>query len=97
VEESRLSRVTVRIPYALRPFTHGAAEITVEALTLRHALSVIDRSHPGLCARVLTPEGNIRPNVNVFVGDASARDLDGLDTPLGDDAVVSIIPAVAGG
>jgi len=89
--------VTVRIPYALRPFTNGAAQITVEAITLRHALSVIDRSHPGLRARVLTPEGDVRPNVNLFVGDASVRDLDGLDTTLVDGAVVSIIPAVAGG
>jgi molybdopterin converting factor small subunit len=92
-----LSRVIVRIPYALQPFTKGAAEITVEALNLRHALSVIDRSHPGLCARVLTPEGDIRPNVNLFVGDTSARNLDGLNTSLDDGAVVSIIPAVAGG
>lgn len=92
-----MGRVTVRIPYALRPFTNGAAQITVEARTLRHALSAVDQSHPGLCARVLTPEGDIRPNVNLFVGDTSARNLDGLDTPLGDGAVVSIIPAVAGG
>jgi molybdopterin converting factor small subunit len=92
-----LSRVIVRIPYALQPFTKGAAEITVEALNLRHALSVIDQIHPGVCARVLTPEGDIRPNVNLFVGDTSARNLDGLNTSLDDGAVVSIIPAVAGG
>jgi len=92
-----LSRVTVRIPYALRPFTNGAAQITVEASTLRHTLSVLDRSHPGLRDRVLTPEGDIRPNVNLYVGDTSARDLDGLDTPVVDGGVVSIIPAVAGG
>ena len=92
-----MSRVTVRIPYALRPFTKGEAQIIVEALTLGDALSTIERSHPGLAARVLTPEGEVRPNVNLFVGETNARDWDGLSTPLGDGMVVSIIPAVAGG
>jgi molybdopterin converting factor small subunit len=92
-----LSRVTVGIPYALRPFTKGQAQITVEAFTVQHALSAIEQRYPGLCARILTPEGDIRPNVNLFVGEISIRDLDGLNTPLGDGEVVSIIPAVAGG
>jgi len=89
--------VTVRIPTALRPFTKGAAEITVDADTLGHALSAIERNHPGLSARILTPEGDIRPFVNLFVGDTSARFMDGLNTPIKDGAIISIIPAVAGG
>ncbi len=92
-----MSRVTLRIPYALRPFTKGAAQIIVEALTLGDALSTSEQSHPGLTARVLTPEGEIRPNVNLFIDETNARDLDGLSTPLGDGVVISIIPAVAGG
>ncbi|MGB3051852.1 MAG: MoaD/ThiS family protein [Polyangiales bacterium] len=89
--------MTVRIPTALRPFTSGAAEITVDADTLGHALSTIERRHPGLTARILTPEGDIRPFVNLFVGENSARFMDGLNTPVGDGAIISIIPAVAGG
>jgi molybdopterin converting factor small subunit len=89
--------VTVRIPTALRPFTKGATEITVDAATLGHALSAIERKHPGLSARILTPEGDIRPFVNLFVGETSARFMDGLNTPTEDGAIISIIPAVAGG
>jgi molybdopterin converting factor small subunit len=92
-----LNRVTVRIPTALRPFTNGAAEITVDADTLGHALSEIEQRHRGLSARILTPEGDIRPFVNVFVGDTSVRFMGGLKTPVRDGAVISIIPAVAGG
>lgn len=92
-----MNRVTVRIPTGLRPFTNGAAEITVDADTLGHALSVIEQRHPGLSARILTPEGDIRPFVNLFVGATSARFMDGLNTPVGDGTVISIIPAVAGG
>jgi len=89
--------VTVRIPTALRPFTNGAAEVTVDADTLGQALSEIERRHPGLSARILTPEGDIRPFVNLFVGDTSARFMDGLNTPVPDGVIISIIPAVAGG
>ena len=93
-----MNRVTVRIPTALRPFTNGAAaEITVDADTLGHALSTIEQCHPGLSARILTPEGDIRPFVNLFVGETSARFMDGLNTPVRDGAIISIIPAVAGG
>ena len=92
-----MNRVTVRIPTALRPFTNGVAEITVDADTLGHALSEIERRHPGLSARILTPEGDIRPFVNLFVGETSARFMDGLNTQVADGTIISIIPAVAGG
>jgi molybdopterin converting factor small subunit len=35
--------------------------------------------------------------VNVFLGSEDVRHLEGLDTPVEDGAVLSIIPAVAGG
>jgi len=89
--------VTVRIPTALRPFTNGAAEIGVEADTLGQALAEIEQHHPGLSARILTPEGDIRPFVNLFVGETSARFMEGLNTPVSNGAIISIIPAVAGG
>lgn len=92
-----MNRVTVRIPTGLRPFTEGAAKVTVDADTLGGALSEVEARHPGLSARILTPEGDIRPFVNVFVGDTSARFMDGLNTPVTDGLIISIIPAVAGG
>jgi molybdopterin converting factor small subunit len=53
--------------------------------------------HPQLVQRLLTPEGELRPFVNVFVGRANIRGLQGLATPVPPGAVVSILPAVAGG
>jgi len=69
----------------------------VEADTLGQALAEIEQHHPGLSARILTPEGDIRPFVNLFVGETSARFMDGLNTPVSNGAIISIIPAVAGG
>jgi hypothetical protein len=45
-----------------------------------------------LLSGILTPEGGLRPYVNVFVGE---RRLDGLQTALAEGYVVAIIPAVA--
>jgi molybdopterin converting factor small subunit len=92
-----VSKVTVQIPPPLRPFAEGAAELAVDAATVGEALARIGEDRPALIARVLTPEGELRPYVNVFVGERNARRLDGLDSRLREGDVVAIIPAVAGG
>jgi len=55
------------------------------------------RSHPGLRDRILVESGEVRPHVNVFVGNESIRYTGGLATPLPRDATIAIIPAVSGG
>lgn len=92
-----MSQITVHIPPPLRPFADHAAELAVDASTVGEALGRIGEHRPALLSRILTPEGELRPYVNVFVGDRNARRLQGLHTPLADGDVVSIIPAVAGG
>jgi molybdopterin converting factor small subunit len=92
-----MSRIIVQLPPPLRPFADGAAELPIEAGTVGEALARLGSGRPALLARVLTPEGELRPYVNVFVGERNVRRLDGLQTALADGAVVAIIPAVAGG
>jgi sulfur-carrier protein len=92
-----MSRVTIRIPMPLRGFTQGAGEVQVEAASVREALSALEAAHEGLLARVLSPDGELRQFVNVFVGNRDVRSLRGLSTALADGDVVAIVPAVAGG
>jgi molybdopterin converting factor small subunit len=92
-----VSQVTVQIPPPLRPFADDAAELRVEAHSVAEALAAIGAGRAALLARILTPEGELRPYVNVFVGERNIRRLDGLETRLGEADVVAIIPAVAGG
>ncbi|HUG97615.1 MAG TPA: MoaD/ThiS family protein [Gammaproteobacteria bacterium] len=92
-----MSRIIVLIPPPLRPFAGGAAELAVEATTVGEALKRVGEERAALLARIMTPEGELRPYVNVFVGERNARHLDGLRTPLAEGDVVAIIPAVAGG
>jgi molybdopterin converting factor small subunit len=89
--------VVVRVPAALRPFTSDAHEVTVPSGTVAQVLQHLALRHPQLVPRVLTPDGRLRPFVNVYVGHANVRGLDGLATAVPAGAIVSILPAVAGG
>jgi molybdopterin synthase sulfur carrier subunit len=89
--------VTVRIPTQLRELSGGAAEVSLEPGTLKEVLAALDAAHPGFAGRLFDDGGDLRRFVNVFVADEDIRFLDGLDTPVADGGVVSIVPAVAGG
>lgn len=88
---------TIRIPAPLRAQTAGRAEVRVGGATARAALAELAQRHPGVAERLFTADGRLQRFVNVFVGDEDVRDLQGLDTPVTDDDVVAVVPAVAGG
>jgi sulfur-carrier protein len=88
---------TIRIPTQLRTLTGGAGEVTVEGSTVGEVLKGLDATYPGFGERLFDDAGTLRRFVNVFVADEDIRFLEGLETPIDDKTVVSIIPAVAGG
>jgi molybdopterin synthase sulfur carrier subunit len=89
--------IKVRIPTQLRPLAGGTGEVEVEASTVDEALKALDAAHPGFGERLFDDSGNLRRFVNVFVGEEDIRFLDGLGTQVAAGAVVSVVPAVAGG
>ncbi|HEX7739759.1 MAG TPA: MoaD/ThiS family protein [Marmoricola sp.] len=89
--------ISVRIPTILRTYTGGASEVTASGETLTKVLDDLEVNHPGIRARVLDDNGDIRRFVNVYVNNDDVRFLDGLGTATPDGAQISIIPAVAGG
>lgn len=91
-----MKQATIRIPTPLRSYTGGAADVAVEGETVGQALEQL-RLHDGLLAQVLDDQGEVRRFVNVYLGDRNIDSLDGLATRLEDDAVIAIVPAVAGG
>jgi len=88
---------TVRIPTPLRKLTDGEATVECDGADVRAVVARLDAAHPGLGARILDEDGELRRFVNVFVRDEDIRFQSGLDTAVGQDDTVSIIPAVAGG
>lgn len=93
----RAPRVTVRIPPPLRPHAGDQASLSVSGATVGEVLARLARDYPVLGQRVLTPEGRVRPYVNVFVGEQSMTARGGPDSAVADGEVIAIIPAVAGG
>jgi sulfur-carrier protein len=89
--------VKVRIPTQLRPLAGGAGEVEVEGGTVGDALKALDASYPGFSERLFDENGDLRRFVNVFLGEEDIRFLDGIGTAVPAGAVVSVIPAVAGG
>lgn len=88
---------TVRIPTQLRNLVDNQAELTLDGATVGDVLKGLDAAHPGFGERIFDENGKLRRFVNVFVDDEDLRFLQGLETPLTERSVVSIVPAVAGG
>ena len=86
----------VRIPPVLRAEAGRNRAVDVDGATVREAIDALVDAYPSLRPRILTDDG-IPPFLNVFVDGHDIRLADGLDTPVGEDATVLLLPAVAGG
>jgi sulfur-carrier protein len=89
--------IEVRIPTILRSYTGGAKTVSGDGDTLADLLADLDAKHPGLQARLITPEGGLHRFVNVYVNDEDVRFLGALDAKLSSGDTVTVLPAVAGG
>lgn len=92
-----MNTVVIRIPTPLRSYTQGIDEVRVRGNTVAEALQALGAAHDGVLARVLSPDGEPRQFVNIYLGSQNVRAHKGLQTPVKDGDVISIIPAVAGG
>ena len=90
------SKVEVRIPTILRPYTGGAKLVSAKGSTLRDVIADLDVSHPGLAERLLDG-GALRRFINLYANDEDVRFIGGLDLVLKDGDSITILPAGAGG
>jgi molybdopterin synthase sulfur carrier subunit len=91
--------VVILIPGPLRPFSAGRDRVLLERSpgTVGEALAALAAIHPGVCDRVVTEQGEVRPHINIFVGEDNIRDERGLSTRVPEGCEISILPAVSGG
>ena len=87
---------TVRIPPVLRENTGGDRSVEVSGGTVAEALDDLFARHPALRDRV-TQEGELSQFINVYVNDRDVRYRDGLETAVGADDTIILLPAMAGG
>ncbi len=87
----------VKIPTPLRKYTGGAGGVEAAGTTVAALVDDLERRYPGLKERICDENGQVRRFVNVFVNGEDIRFLSHLDTPVGTNDEVSIVPAIAGG
>ena len=88
---------TVIIPTPLRKFTNNTARLQVRPGTIQDTVQELTVNFPELKKHLLDEQGKIRSYVNIFVGNDDIRDLQQEKTAVQEGAVVSIVPAIAGG
>ena len=87
---------TVRIPPVLRETVGGSRTVDAAGATVAAVLDDLFARHPALRDRV-TDDGRLSRFVNVYVNDRDVRYREGLETPVGPDDTVILLPAMAGG
>jgi len=88
---------TVIIPTPLRKFTNNTARLQVRPGTIQETVNELTVNFPDLKKHLLDEHGKIRSYVNIFIGNDDIRDLQQENTAVQEGAVVSIVPAIAGG
>ena len=89
-----MATVRVRLAALLHSYTGGMKIIEVDASTVGEAISALDRRFPGIAFRIADEQNQIRPHMNVFLGEENVRDL---TTPITRDAQIYIVGALSGG
>jgi len=87
----------VVIPTPLRKFTNNTARLQIQANDVNGIVNELTQNFPELKRHLLDEQGNVRSFVNVFVGDDDIRNLQQGQTPVREETVISIVPAIAGG
>ncbi len=88
---------TVRIPTPLRRHTGGASVVSARGARVEEALRDLQNQFPGLGERIWDGNGAVKSHLNIFLNSEDIRFLDGVNTPLHEGDVLTLLPALAGG
>ena len=84
----------VFIPALLRELTAGQEQVEIEGATVREVIENLERSYPGMQARLIVDD-QLRPNIAVVVDGEVSRLR--LRQKLTDSSEVHFMPALSGG
>jgi len=88
---------TVLIPTPLRKFTDNAAKVAIPGSDVSEIIDNLVKAHPAIQKHLLDTGGEVRSFINIFVDQDDIRSLQHWETAVPPDAVISIVPAIAGG
>ena len=87
----------LRIPTPLRAYTNRQSDVTVNGSNISEILSDLTTQYPTIKLHLFNDGGDLRPFVNLFVGENNIKDLQGVNTPVKDGEKIMLIPSIAGG
>ena len=87
---------TVRFAPVLRAYAHGSKQVSAQGSTLADVLVDLYKSYPALKEQI-QPEQQLSRYINVYVNDQDVRYLQGLQTSVGPNDIIILLPAMAGG
>jgi molybdopterin converting factor small subunit len=85
------------IPTPLRKFTGDKSSFESKGSTVHEVIQELVTEHQGLKSQLFDQEGKLRSFVKVYVGDEDIQHLQKENTPVVNETIISIIPAIAGG
>ena len=85
------------IPTPLRKFTNNQSTFETKGNTIREAILELTKQHASLSKHLLDGNKNIRSFIRIFIGDEDINSLKNEETAVSEDAIISIVPAIAGG
>ena len=88
---------TIILPQMLRSTTGNRNVVTVVGNTVRVLIDALEHDYPGIKFHLCYETGELRTFVNLFLNGKNIRYLQGLDTPVHENATIHILPSVAGG
>ena len=87
---------TVRLAPVLRASAGGSKQVSAQGSNLAEVLNDVFAHFPALKEQI-QPEGSLSRFINVYVNDQDVRYLQGIDTAVGSNDTVTLLPAMAGG
>jgi molybdopterin converting factor small subunit len=88
---------TLKIPTPLRPYADGKSTITVSGELVSDILEAAAVLYPELKKHLFGDDHQLRPFVNLFLGEDNVNQLEGMETRLDENDTILIIPSIAGG
>ncbi|MFZ0544884.1 MAG: MoaD/ThiS family protein [Candidatus Promineifilaceae bacterium] len=85
-----------RIPTPLRPYSGGNSQVEVTGSTVGEALEALTGQYPDL-RQHLYDGPQLRSFVNIYLNQEDIRYGDGVETAVGENDTLMIIPSIAGG